>query len=196
MLNSLSPRVTLLAGRSGLQAVLPEDYIYQFHGWCNFMCTQQRFIAISTVNTTGSKQNHVNFKAETSGLYFQTRWTMRSQCISTCTGQEMATQRHSDVWTTFRQVPAVLAAVCIAPAPWLLPFCLHSVTWNLTRPEREGEGEWSRLTFLCFPANQDYSSYLMMQKQSNMTFEVTILYCGTATPLPSPSVSTSTYMDC
>lgn len=111
---------------------------------------------------------------------------MRSQCVSTCTGREMATQRHSDVWTTFRQVPAVLlAALCIALAPWLLPFCLHSVTWNLsTAPTWEGEGERSRLTFLCFPVNQDYSSYLMMQKQSNMTFEVTILYRGTATPHP------------
>lgn len=29
----------------------------------------------------------------------------------------------------------------------------------------------------------------MMQKQSNMTFEVTILYCGTATPPPAPSIS-------
>lgn len=46
---------------------------------------------------------------------------------------------------------------------------------------RESERE-SRLTFPHFPVNQDYSSYLMMQKQSNMTFEVRILYCGTATP--------------
>lgn len=52
-----------------------------------------------------------------------------------------------------------------------------------------GEGERSRLTFLRFPVNQNYSSYLMMQKQSNMTFEVTILYGGTTTPRPAPSIS-------
>lgn len=82
--------------------------------------------------------------------------------------------------------------------------CCHFVfsVWHGTsaqlRPESEAEGEEkrSRLTFLCFPVNQDYSSYLMMQKQSNMTFEVTILYCGTAKPPLAPSISTSTYMDC
>lgn len=118
---------------------------------------------------------------------------MRSQCVSTCAGREMATQRHSDVWTTSRQVPTVLAAVCIALALWLLPFCLRSVTWNLSTATtwEGGVGGRSRLTFLRFPVNQDYSSYLMMRKQSNVTFEVTILYCGTATPNPPPAHSFS-----
>ncbi len=63
--------------------------------------------------------------------------------------------------------------------------CCHFVftvwhgTWAQLRPEREQEEERSCLTFLCFPENQDYSSYLMMQKQSNMTFEATILDSGT-----------------
>lgn len=71
---------------------------------------------------------------------------------------------------------SVCVCVCVAPAPRLLPFCLLSVTRSLSMADlRQGEAERSRLTFLCFPVNQDYSSYLMMQKQSNMTFKVTIL---------------------
>lgn len=81
---------------------------------------------------------------------------MRSQCVSTCTGREMATQRHSDVWTSFRQVPAVLATVCIALAPWLLPFCLLSVTWNLstatTWERRRGRGRAVTLDLSVFPS--------------------------------------------
>lgn len=113
---------------------------------------------------------------------------MTSQCVSTCTRCEMATQRHTDVWTTFRQVPAVLACsvYCCGPlaAAILSSQCDMEPNRRYALREREREGERSRLTFLCFPVNQDYSSYLMMQKQSNMTFKVTILYRGTATPPP------------
>ena len=81
---------------------------------------------------------------------------MRSQYASTYTGRQMATQRHSDVLTSFRQVPAVHAAECIALAPWLLPFCLLSVTWNLsTAPTWErgrGRGEMVTLDLSVFPS--------------------------------------------
>lgn len=68
----------------------------------------------------------------------------------------MATQRHSDVWTTFRQVPAVLAAVCIALAPLaaaiLSSQCDMEPKHSYDLRGRGGEGERSRLTFSVFPS--------------------------------------------
>lgn len=125
---------------------------------------------------------------------------MRSQRVSTCTGREMATQRHSDVRTSFRQVPAVLATVCIALAPWLLPFCLLSVTWNLstaTTWERwRGRGRAVTLDLSMFPSTSGLlftSNDAETVKHDLWSYNTVLCHC---LPTPPLSVETSTYMDC
>lgn len=115
---------------------------------------------------------------------------MRSQCVSTCTGREMATQSHSDVWTSFRQVPAALPTVCIALAPWLLPFCFLSVTWNLstaTTWERR-RGSAVMLDLSMFPS----TSGLLFVSNDAETFKHDLLklqYC--TVPLPAHACTLS-----
>lgn len=118
-----------------------------------------------------------------------------SKCLPAVADMKWRCKRPSVMQTTFRQIPTVLLQHTLL---WPLGWCHFVFTvWRGTQATATTwERERSRLTFLCFPVNHGYCSYLMMQKQSNMTFKVTILYCGTVTPPPATLLSTCTYTDC
>lgn len=114
---------------------------------------------------------------------------------SVSTAAKKAKLRRCDVWTACMQAPAALTAACSSA---LLAAAILS-SYSDMKPNHSFDprgGQQSRLTFLCFLVNRNYSSYLMMQKESNMTFEVTILYCGITTPHPQHSEPTNKCMNC